>query len=275
MASSLTITYVPAETDEVDVDALWLNLEQDTPSSYEQSANLNDLAQMLAYARSGQSARGYSKSGCTAVLSESGVKFTLLAYVWPSDLSLAYSLSCDQGEVDEGVRYDRETEGNVLFDLADEYTLPYCMEAVSASWETPCYNEYSEQVSSPAIEHDGAYLLLADSCFGIARVQGTAVGYMHEITIEIEKSTLADDAESITNFSATLTASYTDEDGEAQSEELELTIPQCVIDYLELCPDDATWVTEGSAGPVDPEEYPAAVIYYSTCTGTVKAIRYE
>ena len=265
--ANLSISLVAAPTAD-STQSVWINVEQDIPDAYDQAATYADLVQMMAYARSGESARKYRKAGCTATFYEDTVSFDLLVYVWPSHLDLAYQTKVTLGTVGPGESVAMEREGNVVFGLTDSVELPCVMDLASIAWVSGCCNEYSEKIVPPAITHDGAYITLDESCFGVLRIAGNARGYKHTVTITVEKT----EADSISSLAPVLTVSYADADGEIQTKELELKIPQCIIDYLETCPNGL--IMSGSADVTTPGE-PVAVVYYSTCTGNVLALKYE
>ncbi len=265
--ANLSIPFVAAPVSAA-TDTVWVNIEQDIPDEYDQAATYADLVQMMAYAKSGDSARKYRKAGCTATFYEDTVSFDLIVYVWPSRLNLAYQAKVSLGTVSRGESVAIEREGNVVFGLTDSVELPCVMDLASIGWESGCYNESSEKIATPAVTHDGAYITLDQSCFGVLRIAGNALGFKHTVTITVEKT----EADSISGLAPVFSLTYVDADGEEQTEELELEIPQCIIDYLETCPDGL--IMSGSADVTTPGE-PRAVIYYSTCTGNVLAVKYE
>lgn len=265
MANSLSITYQGQAVEDIAAVDVWLNMEQDIPEEYNQSASLADLAAMVARARGGLSAKTYQQSGVEVTFQGETVSFPLYFYVWPSALGLPYSLSANQdiGVIDQGQQVSIEREGNVVVPMATSVDLPYLIEMLSATWDTPCYNELSEIIGEQGIGYEQAQLLVDTECFGVIRLRHLALGYRHTCTVTLTKP----EASKVSDINLTVFADYTDADGVKQTEELSLEIPQAIQDYMATCPDGG-WVTTGSITSADDGEQPTT-IYYSTCTGNV------
>ena len=265
-----TITYLPVPSSEIPGN--WLNLEQPAVPLSQRNATLADMVQMFNRALSGLSARTYQLDKCSAATIKSGgtVVVTLAVRVWPSALDLPYVLTASHGMVDAGQPLEVEREIDVAVEGTDAVTLPWLVGAPLAWWQIPCVNEFSEPVPEPAITVAGAGVKLADSCYGVLRIRGLARGYRHILTMEFVKPTQS----SLTNIKVSVTATYTDTNGEQQAEILALTIPACVLDLLEYCEGDVL-ATDPRTELVILNDDPIPTVYYDTCTGQVIELRYE
>lgn len=266
-----TITYLPVPSSEI--PGRWIHLEQEAVPLSQRNATLADMVQMFNRALSGLSARSYQLEKCAAatIKSDGTLMVTLKVRVWPSSLDLPYVLTSSYGLVAAGDPVEIEREVDVAVEGTDAVTLPWLVGAPLAWWQLPCFNEFSEPVPEPAITVAGATFDLSSSCYGVLRIRGLAQGYQHTVTMEFtkpEKSALA-------NIKVSLTATYTDSNGEQQAEILALTLPACVLDLLEYCEGDNILAADPRTELVINHDDPIPTVYYDTCTGQVIELRYE
>ena len=267
MADSLiqSFTARPASAAAADI---WARLEQEAIPAGAGRANLADLYQMLAMAMSGQSAYEYIYDSCPYVTIIDGlVRVTLAFYVWPSEIDLNYRLHANIGEIGLPELVEAPKSFDAVFDNTDSVELGYLFTG-SAVPEMPFFNQQGELLPDPAITILDTLVMLPENVTTVLRLDGLATGYKHTITMELVK---AQDGEpySIDNLKATVTCIWTDEDGQAQTDILDLQIPGCVEDLLNLC-DDGRLRTD-----VHVDEDQLYVVYYSTCNGEILRERWE
>lgn len=299
--AELIITYSPQP--EGAADGAWLNLEQEVIPLSERNATLADMVQMFVRAVSGLSARSYQVEKCSAAtITPAGVIVVeVTLYAWPHDLALGYTLSSSFGLIGSGVPVEIEREVDVAIEGATSATLPWMVTAATAWWQIPCVNEFSEPLETvPTITIEGAEIRLSAPCYGVLRVRGLARGYAHTVTMEFSKSAnpvstrpaagswggatmetavlFASTPDplgyAVTSVDVSVVASYVDGDGQG-IETLQLTLPSCVLDLLEYCP-DGTLAAQDRGDSVTTEiQNQVPVVYYDTCTGQVIELRYE
>lgn len=282
---------IPYASDEAVVDtAVAVRLEQIIPATTKKFASLADLYRAWTLASSGISSRTYRVGDCPVEFDGNIVRFFLSFYTWPTDPNLQYKITTTLGEVSEPQEINLTRE---YFDFADNVQsidLPYYLEDAELNWETPTYNKYGERIPAPEITNNHNSIALSSEVFGGLQIKGTAIGDYYVVTIEIEKeqwepveeepSTVVSDviivtdlsperlnASSITNIKCTVTASWTNETGGVETEQLALAIPQCVLDVLSYCPgDEIMYYLQWC------EEVANRKVYYSTCDGKVLAV---
>ena len=128
-----------------------VRLEQIVPAETSKFANVRDLYQAWLLAASGQPARLYRAGGCPIEFEGSTVRFFLGFYAWPSDPALPYNLTASLGQLGPGQRVEMAREYSEFVDNASIVALPFFMEDITATWETPTYTRYGERIPPPAI----------------------------------------------------------------------------------------------------------------------------
>lgn len=266
MPTSLIVPYIQPEEDTT--GDIWLNMAQvEIPEIYN-AVNLYDLTQMFTRVTSGLSVRTYRPARCPVTIQGETVIVPIEFDVFPSSMDMPYSLRSGLGELSGPSRSaDPRQEFDIVVPMTDRVTLPFLAENLISYWQTPCFNEFGEQVFSVGRSRDGATISLDRTCFGVLRVICDAIGYRHTCTMEFIKGNY-----SITNVKNSVVASWVDENNEQQTATLDLELPGCVEDLLETCDDGSLPTTIGQT-----EEDPAGIptVYYSTCNGFVILLRYE
>lgn len=268
MAATLTLQYQPAEAASGQ-PAPWVRLEQEPVRSG--ALTQTDLLTMLALVQAGTSARAYRPADCVAYVQGDQAHADLAVYAWPSSLDLDYTLTPLLVELGQVTSLRQERDFDLVVPMADSVDLPFLMDALSLTWQTPCYNRFGQQVGPPGITHTGASLDLSAEVFGVLRVRGQALGFRHACHFALAKDLGA----SISDITPVVTAAWTDPDQGQQTERLEIELPDCLTDLMALCPDGISQRAHALGSVTDPDEDIVPVVYYSTCTGQVLALRYE
>ncbi len=273
--AALNFAFEPLST-ENKLPALRLTIEGEPIDPAANNPSLGDLDVMLRYARSGLSARNYQVERCRwARMRESGIlEVELSCFVWPSRPELVYSVSlpaeATPGLV-EAVRLQRQWKywigGNGILEL------PWRLEGVALSWQPgfACVDEFSAAITPPYLRHEYATIdvLGEQPCYGILVVQGTAIGFRHRFTLRFAKFDENGPSQSIELESVPVSATWTDEEGEAQTASADVKIPQCVRNLLETCADGRSLFSLS----VRRNEAEGRDIAYSTCTGKILGMR--
>jgi hypothetical protein len=268
MPSTLTLQYQAADP-AASTTTPWVRLEQEPIRSG--ALTQTDLLTMLALVQAGTSAHAYRPADCVAYIQGDQAHADLAVYAWPSRLDLAYSLTPLLVELGEVAALRQERDFDLVVPMSTSVDLPFLMDSLSTTWQTPCYNRFGQQVGPPAITHTGARLELSAEVFGVLRVRGQALGFRHALHFAMAKNA----GSSITDITPVLTATWTAPDQGPQTERLEIDLPDCLTDLLALCPDGISQRAHALGQVTDPNEGVVPVIYYSTCTGQVLALRYE
>ena len=95
------------------------------------------------------------------------------------------------------------------------------------------------------------------------RGNGTAKGYRHTVTARFEKEGGAGTLK-IEDVSLTVTCTWTDENGETQTKQLSLAIPDCAERMLEFC-ENGSGAGETTCGEGRCDGRNVLVIYYNAC----------
>lgn len=253
--------------------SVWVNLEQDI-AAMPGRLTFFDLAQMLGMARSGLSAWAYEGNSCPLTVNDDGtVTISLGFYSWPSSLDLPYTVTANIGELREWEVAEVEREFDLVIPETDLVELPFILSGAVIEWQTPAFDRNWKQIRPPAITLDEGNLRLSESCFGVLRVNGTAIGYRHvvDINIEREKARLNDagvvevETYRIENLQCSVTAHW-EEDGVSKFAKEKLEIPDCVAEYLATC---ANGQPRHSEVLITPEGKRRTIVYYNDCAGTV------
>ena len=276
-ASAITSFVKPPASD--DVADIWARLTQEAIPSSADEADIKDLHQMISAAMAGQSAYEYVYDSCPYVVIVDGVvKITLVFFVWPSSLDLAYDLTATLGTISTGVAYEESRSFDAVFD----HTADYDCEAVFDGEFTPEMPFFSDagievEVDPSDIRVVGSKITLPEPLTTVLRAEGKVSGFRYELVIEIVKA-VADpegDAETpavaqeVTEPKSEITVAWVDEHGETQSDIMAVKIPGCVIDLLATCEDKL------KGDPQRPEDEEVPALYYSDCNGEKLLFRME
>jgi hypothetical protein len=244
--------------------APWVHLEQ--PMVNSSRLTMDDFDRMLALVMAGNSAHQYMQPDCPATITETEITTALVFFSWPSSPDLRYTINTDLAAKNAPTSLKMDQEFDAVAEMATECILPFYMEGVTVWWQTPCYNRLGEAVTPAEIVHDGNALKFSSEVFGVLRVIGTAVGQRHTHTLTMPKSA----STKVTDVKAIVTAIWETSPDSEGSEELELDIPDCVSNLLEVCPDTGenlyAKALKQAAGH-DKE------IFFSTCDGSVLEVR--
>jgi hypothetical protein len=273
MTATLTFQFNSDLTSDLDV---WIKLQQ---ASLPESAitNLYDVYQMILRAKTSLTAYSYTPVNLPFTISADGntVRIPLSFYVFPSSLSLPYTLTNSIGTISTGVLESISKEQSLVCPMLNKYTFDYLIDISSLEWETPCYNALGEVISAPSYTVENNEVLFSETVFGIFRVKFLIKGYKHTATLNFTKSTTETHKiagiiwnqrkyNSITNSECVVVCTFVDE-GEEKQEILELKLPEFMEDFLKECKPGGLMVRnnwdDGIIEQVD--------IYYSTCTGNI------
>ncbi len=169
----------------------WVHLTQPVESGMDKTASMFDISQMIARARSGQSAFTYKKDNCPAGVTDTGVNVRLDFEAWPSFPTLAYTLSSNIGEISAPTIIEEYTEFSLIVGMTDAVELDFILKDISVlRWETDCYDkDWKPLADTPEISMDGLTTVRVEQVvFGVVRIRGTKVGARHELTTELKKS---------------------------------------------------------------------------------------
>jgi hypothetical protein len=266
---NIAIQYVPKDPASNALREPWVHLEQVTPPPLMQFATLQDVYRLWMAAATGKSAQLIRPAGCPMDFYGQLVHIYLGFYVWPSDPELPFTLSTSNGVFGKYLTLHKAREFSEFIDNADSLDLPYYMEDITVVWETPCYDRYGAQIDRPEVTITPTRLTFDPEFFGCIRVYGKAIGFgvVDYITMgkEIKKDETPDEDQGkpysaymvydkngyhtekppavdltgtkISNLQCTVTASWTALDGKTtKTSQLQMVIPQCVRDMLEMCP---------------------------------------
>lgn len=266
----------------------WITLEQIVPLEITTYASLKDLHEMWISAATGKSAKHIRSATCPVEFDGETIRVFLGFYVWPSSLSLPFTLSSAMGEIGPQRAVRLWKEFSIFADNRSQIDLPYYMENVAVIWESPTFDRFGTEIPHPTFEIvEGNAVKFSSEVFGAFRVAGTARGYSYDVTMELSKPVEEieppDDytiypkdviiwgvppaktifnAPKIENLENTITATWTDRE-ETESEQLRLTIPKCVEALLEMCPDMYKTITL-LCNKISTQQ-----VYYNACTGEV------
>lgn len=264
MFETLTIPFGQSEADSGRGDT-WARLEQGYKSSTSDAANLGDLSQMFALARTGHSAFEYVADVCPyAEVVENLVIVQLDFYVWPSDISLPYTLKADLGAISEAERVEEYRSFDVAFQGSDSENLPYIFNG-SFVPEMPFISSAGEILAGVEAAAESSVLSLSESAYCVLRADGRVAGFKHTITMTLPKTS----ENKIENLRNTIVVSWLDETGEKETDTLELEIPPCVSDLLEDCPDGQPVIVIGCLGRNCDDKDPVYVVKYNVCDGHI------
>lgn len=268
---ALSIPFVAPEQAE---SASWrLRLEAE-PAAGTTQASFGDIESMLNRARSGLSARTvqWDHCQCVRITDDGRLVLTLAALVFPSVPELAYRLTLPEGASALPVEPWRNTR-QWKFWVNGETTLhlPWMLDESTFLWQPglDVTDEFCNPIPAPELSHTHATIRLnAESAvYGLLKARGTAVGYRHAFSLEFAKFDNLGRAVSIALDDLPVTAHWVDAQGEPQTSEVTIPIPDCAKDLLETCETgqviSSVRVRHGSTWE----------IAYSTCDGSILGSR--
>lgn len=250
----------------------WARLQQEDLPMSSEITNLTDLYQMIAYVKSGKPAESYIYKTCNyAEVIDGVIILKLNFYVWLSDLDLIYNLTSNFGTISEKEFVEEHISKSIIFNGSNKESIGYIFDG-EISEEMPFFDSYGKRISPNVIVHD-SYIELSKSSYCVFRVKGIASGYKHTITMEFPKLQEGE-IFSIDNIQNSIILRYLDENGEIQTDTLDLKIPKCVEDLLLTCSSGNLSGITGCAGSNcrDNGKYK---VYISECDGNVILERWE
>lgn len=261
----ITPLYAPAtETDDNSGENGLILRQVEIPET-SQEANLSDLSVMYAMVMRGRSARDYRKPSCPIeLLGKNRVAVPLDFYVWPGDMDTKYNLSAEFGAISDQHRIELPVEFDVVMKRTDSHSLDYIFEG-DITFESPCISSTGRIIDRPVVEVVGRKIILDHKAFCVLRLKGHAIGYRHTLTMEFDVVRESH----ITSINNAVIASWM-VGTECKTEPLDIEIPKCVADFLELCPDGLQVLPSG-VSVADP----IATVYWSGCTGKYLGVRYD
>lgn len=265
---ALSIRFSPAAA--ADAPDLRCTLEAETTAYGANNPTPGDLANMIARARAGQSARTYQQDACpwASWQDETTLVVRLAVIVWPSRPELRYSLHLP-AEVAPGevVQYRRQRQWKYWADGAGTLLLPWRLEGASLAWQAglPCMDAHCSAIPAPDLAHEHAQIIVAGDVYGVIVAHGTAVGYRHEFAIEVGKLDEDGKPQVIDLDAVPVSVSWTDGAGDEQEAEINVPIPACAKALLTACPGGRAVYSIRPAGARE-DHWEVA---YSTCDGTV------
>ncbi len=238
---------------------------------------LTDIDQMLARAAVGMSARTVLAEGCAAAKfgKDGTVIVTLAVLVWPSRADLRYTLDLPPEVTPGAVEVIREERAHKAWAAGGGVIeLPWRMERAAPAWAYGCWDERSRSIPGPPLRHDQARVIIegerAGDAHGIVVARGVAVGFRHELVLGIGKVDADTGAvSSIDIESVPVSAVWTNADGEDETAEIDIPIPECAKDLLAECP-DGTGEFFGRVRDAKDDVYEVA---YNACDGRMLAYR--
>ena len=169
----------------------FVHLTQPHETGMDKTASMFDISQMIARARSGQSAFTYKKNNCPAGVTDTGVNIRLDFEAWPSSPDLPHTISANIGEVSPPTLIDEYTEFSLVFEMSDVVELKFILsEITNYHWETDCYDKtWKPLTTPPEITMDGLTTVRCDQpIFGVVRIRGKKIGARHRLTTKLLKS---------------------------------------------------------------------------------------
>jgi hypothetical protein len=274
MNAQLTLNFVSEEEESLS-SGVWVNMQQ-APLPSSSVANLYDVYRMLTMAQTFLTAYSYTLPKIPFTISADGntVTLPLSFYVFPSDLSLAYTLSNSIGFISGGSLQSLNKENSFVCSMAKKYTFDFLLEVKSLEWESPCYNLSGDAVSEPSYTVNKNEIIFSEIVFGVFRLKYKQKGYKHTATLSFTKSTVVSHEiagliwnqrvfNSITNTKCVIICTFEDEEGKQKQEILELKLPEFFKDFLKECNPGELMLRKNWSGDEQVD------VYYSACTGAV------
>lgn len=271
--AALNIAYaLPDDTERL--PPLRVTLEPEFVGSRENLADLGDVDAMLAAAMGGLSARSRQMDRCRWLSwNDNGeAVVTLDLYVWPSQTGLEYTLDLPAGVSSSPAEtYSRSRVWKYWISDSGHLDLPWRLEPATTYWHPAigCLDAWSRQIAPPAIEHRGASLEMDGKAYGVLVVDGVAHGYLHRISISLQKLVQGAGGTEINRIEIDkipVAAAWTDEKGESQTTSADMIVPACVRELLAACNGKPEVIFS-----ISDERYRPWTIYYDACTGNMLA----
>lgn len=275
--ASLTIAFEAGEAAAAESPDLRVMLEADAGAGAGSRPTLDDIDRMMTRAASGMSALTVVAERCEAAqFGENGeVIVTLAVLAWPSRVNLHYELDLPEEATPGKVTVIREERRHKTWASGGGIIeLPWRMESAAPVWAYGCWDEFSRDIPGPPLRHDQARILVegerAREAHGIIAASGMAVGFRHEFSLIFGK--IAPDSgatSSIDIDSVPVAARWIGADGEEETAEIDIPIPDCAKALLAECP-NGKGVFSGRAKEAGEDVWEVA---YSACDGEMLAIR--
>lgn len=273
----LSIAFAAGEEAAAESPDLRVMLETEAGAGAGSRPTLDDIDQMMTRAASGMSARTVLAERCAAAKfgKDGEVIVTLAVLAWPSRADLRYTLDLPEEAtpgavtvISEERQYKAWASGGGVIEL------PWRMEAAAPAWAYGCWNEFSAPIPGPPLRHDQARIIVegerASEAHGIVAVSGAAVGFRHEFSLTFGKIDPDSGATSSIDIeSVPVTARWIGADGEEETAEIDIPVPECVKSLLAACP-DGTGLFRGRAKDAEEDVWEVA---YSSCDGRMLAVR--
>ena len=297
---SLTIAFEAPETAPETPD-LRVRLEAEENA---ERPTLDDLDAMVARAKSGMSARTVLEERCRAAKFRGReLVVTLAVLVWPSRADLHYDLDLPEEAKPGAVTVMREERRYKTWaGGGGAVELPWRMESARPVWAHGCWDAQSRDiVPQPALRHDQARIVIEgeragtpspgsagsspgggassslplrgrwpegpEGVYGIVAASGMAVGYRHEFSLVFGQFDAEGRPQSHDIDSVPVAARWIGADGEAETAEIDIPVPECARKLLEACPNGFGVF---SSRAVEEDVYEVA---YSDCNGKMLAVR--
>lgn len=273
---NLTPTYTATPEDADRLPDLRLTLEPEYIDPRAALANLADIDAMLAAARSGASAHIRQMENCrwARMQADGTVHVRLSVMVWPSEPGLQYRLTAPANiNIQPGIYTEKGKHRKYWVSGGGAIELPWCLQNAALRWHSAsgCRDAWSNPAPAPGLRQNRARIEIdGDRVFGVLQVTGTAVGFLHYLEFDARKIEEQDGRRIITGFAADsfeVQAEWTDEKGETRTESATVDIPPCVKALLERC------AGGGFRFRTRDDSAPPVTVYYSTCDGSVLAVR--
>jgi len=246
----------------------WLNITQPIVAQVKQDANLYDVQQMIAYARSGVSAQTYQKEDCPVkITGKNTAVIDLPFFVFPSSMNLSFSLDAGIGTISNLKTVEEQRTISVIIPEQKEVELGFLISDYSIEWVTPAFDGGAE-VAKPTLEIVNGVLVAEKKVFGIVEITGKAIGYKYNLSISL----VGWDQNKISNLHETIIATWNN-NGAVETQTLDIVFPDCVEQILSYCDGDENFIADSGTVTTPGETHP--VIYYNDCSGQILAIRYE
>lgn len=264
-SASAIVNFTPEEAADAELTSQpWAYLEQEYKPEEERPANIADLYNMIALAKSNISSKAYVKGGCSYVrIAGSTVIVTLDFYVWLYPLDLDYTLEASIGEISGGSEFSTRKTFDVEFNGTKSVLLPYIFDGYFRA-EMPFILDNGTTIFPPEITSTPITVSLDTACNTVLWADGRAKGHKYTSTMTLNKGNF-----SVTNVKNVITLKYVS-GGEQHEIEMHLQIPDCVKTSLEECPDGntvghSTCIDRDCGGDGDPEK--TYIVYVNGCDG--------
>lgn len=244
---------------------IWARLEQEFNGDFDDAADISTVMRMISSVVEYRSAMEQLYKDCVyASIVDDVITVTLAFYVWPSQMDLEYNLSLTNGNslgsakltTEEVINYHKSFD--VIFNNASYVELPYNFTGDFVQ-SMPVFTPEGK-ASRATFELVDSVIEATETVYTVLRADGIAHGYRHTVEMKFNKSD-AGEEQRIDNVNCEVTLTYKNEDGETETEILQLEIPQCALDLLEWCESDKPTGCQGN----DCNKGTTIKVWYSTC----------